>query len=197
MKYYSLESCGIETTKFCEPEVFGEWEDEFLKGNYWKDRSLKLPITMSVANKYNPGDYPLADSHLVSQRLLNIIKRLNNDFEVLPTQLFYKAKEPIWDTYYTLLFPDKTNVKNNLIKILYHRVTKDVEPMYKKVLNITFNNSKHIQDLVNTRHSLVHRNGKDENGTPIVLTKKIVSDAVNDISVFIQDIDTQLKSMII
>ena len=106
MKYYSFAPCGIETTKFCEPEVFGEWEDEFLKGNYWKDRSLKLPITMSVANKYNPGDYPLADSHLVSQRLLNIIKRLNNDFEVLPTQLFYKAKEPIWDTYYTILFPE-------------------------------------------------------------------------------------------
>lgn len=99
----------------------------------------------------------------------------------------------IFDIYLSI----KTNVKNNLIKILYHRVTKDVEPMYKKVLNITFNNSKHIQDLVNTRHSLVHRNGKDENGTPIVLTKKIVSDAVNDISVFIQDIDTQLKSMII
>lgn len=106
MKYYSLESCGIETTKFCEPEVFGEWEDEFLKGNYWKDRSLKLPITMSVANKYNPGDYPLADSHLVSQKLLNIIKLLNKDLEVLPTQLFYKAKEPIWDTYYTILFPE-------------------------------------------------------------------------------------------
>ncbi len=106
MKYYSLESCGIETTKFCEPEVFGEWEDEFLKGNCWKDRTLKLPITMSVANKYNPGDYPLADSHLVSQKLLNIIKQLNKDLEVLPTQLFYKAKEPIWDTYYTILFPE-------------------------------------------------------------------------------------------
>ena len=61
---------------------------------------------MSVDNKYNPGDYPLADSHLVSQRLLNIIKRLNNDFEVLPTQLFYKAKELIWDTYYTIFFPE-------------------------------------------------------------------------------------------
>lgn len=106
MKYYSLESCGIETTKFCEPEVFGEWEDEFLKGNCWKDRTLKLPITMSVVNKYNPGDYPLADSHLVSQKLLIIIKQLNKDLEVLPTQLFYKAKEPIWDTYYTILFPE-------------------------------------------------------------------------------------------
>ena len=106
MEYYTLEPCGIETTKFCEPEVFGEWEDEFLKGNYWKDRTLKLPITMSVDNKYNPGDYPLADSHLVSQKLLNIIRRLNKDFEVLPTQLFYKAKEPIWDTYYTILFPE-------------------------------------------------------------------------------------------
>lgn len=104
MKYYSLEPCGIETTKFCEPEVFGEWEDEFLKANRWKDRSLKLPITMSVDNKYNPGDYPLADSHLVSQKFLEVIRIVNKDIEILPTQLFYKAKELIWDTYYTIFF---------------------------------------------------------------------------------------------
>lgn len=106
MKYYSLEPCGIETTKFCEPEVFGEWEDEFLKANRWKDRSLKLPITMSVDNKYNPGDYPLADSHLVSQKFLEVIRIVNKDIEILPTQLFYKAKELIWDTYYTIFFPE-------------------------------------------------------------------------------------------
>ena len=36
---------------------------------------------------------------VVSQRLLNIIKRLNNDFEVLPTQLFYKIVESAFCNY--------------------------------------------------------------------------------------------------
>ena len=74
--------------------------------NLWENRELKLPVTMSVKNKYNPGDYPLARSKLVSQRLLDIIKQLNKDYEALPTQLYYKEKESIWDTYYSMIFPE-------------------------------------------------------------------------------------------
>lgn len=106
MKYYSFEPCGVETTKFCEPRLFGEWEEEFLWMNLWENRELKLPVTMSVKNKYNPGDYPLARSKLVSQKLLDIIKQLNKDYEALPTQLYYKEKEPIWEIYYSMIFPE-------------------------------------------------------------------------------------------
>ena len=106
MKYYSFKPCGVETTKFCEPRFFGEWEGEFLWMNLWENRELKLPVTMSVKNKYNPGDYPLADSKLVSQRLFDIIKQLNKDYEALPTQLYYKEKEQIWDIYYSMIFPE-------------------------------------------------------------------------------------------
>ncbi len=106
MKYYSFEPCGIETTKFCEPRLFGEWAGERFFSNDWENRELKLPVTMSVKNRYNPHDYPLADSALVSQKLLDIIKQLNKDYEALPTQLYYKEKEPIWDTYYSMLFPE-------------------------------------------------------------------------------------------
>ena len=106
MKYYSFESCGVETTKFCEPRLFGEWAGEVLWANEWRNRNLTLPVTMYVKNKYNPGDYPLAGSALVSKKLLNVIKQLNKDYETLPTQLYYKEKEPIWDTYYSMIFPE-------------------------------------------------------------------------------------------
>ncbi len=106
MKYYSFEPCGVETTKFCEPELFGEWKGEWLWKNKWRNRNLTLPVTMTVKNKYNPRDYPLAGSKLVSQRLLNIVKQLNKDYEALPTQLYYKEKDPIWDTYYSMIFPE-------------------------------------------------------------------------------------------
>ena len=106
MKYYSFKPCGVETTKFCEPRFFGEWEGEFLWMNLWENRELKLPVTMYVKNKYNPGDYPLADSKLVSQKLLDVIKQVNKDYEALPTQLYYKEKEQIWDIYYSMIFPE-------------------------------------------------------------------------------------------
>ena len=105
MKYYELDRGG-EETKYCEPELFGEWEEEVLWKNEWRKRKLPLPVTMTVNNKYNPGDYPLAGSKLVSEKMLKIIKQLNEKIEVLPTQLFYKEKESIWDIYYSLIFPE-------------------------------------------------------------------------------------------
>ena len=105
MKYYEI-GRGGERLKYPEPKLFGEWEEEGLWKNKWRNRNLKLPVTMTVKNKYNPGDYPLARSKLVSQKLLDIIKQLNKNYEALPTQLYYKEKEPIWDTYYSMIFPE-------------------------------------------------------------------------------------------
>ena len=105
MKYYEI-GRGGEETKYPEPRLFGEWEEEGLWKNKWRNRELKLPVTMTVKNKYNPGDYPLADSALVSQKLLDVIKQLNKDYEALPTQLYYKEKDPIWDVYYSMIFPE-------------------------------------------------------------------------------------------
>ena len=106
MKYYSFKPCGVETTKFCEPELFDEWAEEGLWKNKWRNRNLKLPVTMYVKNRYNPGDYPLAGAKLVSEKLLDIIKKLNKNYETLPTQLYYREKEPIWDIYYSMIFPE-------------------------------------------------------------------------------------------
>ena len=105
MKYYKI-GRGGEETKYPEPELFGEWEEEGLWKNKWRNRELKLPVTMTVKNKYNPGDYPLAWSALVSQKLLDVIKQLNKDYEALPTQLYYKEKDPIWGIYYSMIFPE-------------------------------------------------------------------------------------------
>ena len=105
MKYYEI-GRGGEETKYPEPRLFGEWEEEPLFSNDWENRELKLPVTMTVKNKYNPGDYPLADSKLASQKLLDVIRQLNKDYEALPTQLYYKEKEPIWDIYYSMIFPE-------------------------------------------------------------------------------------------
>ena len=105
MKYYEL-GRGGEETKYPEPELFGEWKKEGLWMNEWENRELKLPVTMTVKNKYNPKNYPLAGSKLVSQKLLDVIKQVNKDYEALPTQLYYKEKDPIWDIYYSMIFPE-------------------------------------------------------------------------------------------
>ena len=105
MKIYEVTNEG-ESTKYCEPQLMGNWFYEPLFTNKWDDRTISLPVTMSVNNKYKPEDYPISDTYLVSTKLLEIIKTLNSDYEALPTQMYYKAKEPIWDIYYSMLFPE-------------------------------------------------------------------------------------------
>jgi hypothetical protein len=106
MKYYLFKHGNLDRTKFCEPELFGKWAGVGLYRNSFRDRTLPLPVTLSVKNKYKPGDYPLGWQRLVSKRLLELIKQLNRDYEALPSQIYYKEKEPIWDTYYSMLFPE-------------------------------------------------------------------------------------------
>jgi hypothetical protein len=106
MKYYLFKRGNLDRTKFCEPRLFGKWAGEILFMNRVHDRTLPLPVTLSVKNKYKPGDYPIGHTHLVSKRLLELIKQLNRDYEALPSQIYYKEKEPIWDTYYSMLLPE-------------------------------------------------------------------------------------------
>src|SRR5574344_704663 len=106
MKYYLFKRGNLDRTKFCEPRLFGKWAGEILFMNRVHDRTLPLPVTLSVKNKYKPGDYPIGHTHLVSKRLLELIKQLNRDYEALPSQIYYKEKDPIWDTYYSMLFPE-------------------------------------------------------------------------------------------
>ena len=104
MKIYEITNEG-ESTKYCNPQLMGSWFHEPLFMNWWDDRTISRPVTMSVNNKYKPEDYPIARTKLVSKKLLEIIKTLNRNYEALPTQMYYKAKEPIWDIYYSMLFP--------------------------------------------------------------------------------------------
>ncbi len=106
MKYYELHRGGEGRLKYPEPELFGEWKEEPLFSNDWENRELKLPVTMYVKNRYNPHDYPLAGSKLVSKKFFDIIKQVNKDYEALPTQLYYKEKDPMWDIYYSMIFPE-------------------------------------------------------------------------------------------
>ncbi len=101
--------------------------------NLWENRYLTLPVTMAVKNKYNTLDYPLADSKLVSQRILDIIKQLNKDYEAYTSQLYHKEKEPIWNIYYSMLFPEYEAF--NFEKSKYSLYGKHIVQVYDIVLD--------------------------------------------------------------
>lgn len=76
-------------------------------------------------------------------------------------------------------------------KVLYHKLDK-VNEMYKATLNIPFPKFGEIMRYINTRHDLVHRNGKTTDGNKIIIDCKIINQVISDIENFVEKIDKML-----
>jgi nucleoid DNA-binding protein len=77
-------------------------------------------------------------------------------------------------------------------EVIYHNLPK-VSNMYKSTLNISFPEFGKFTKYVETRHDLVHRNGKNTDGKEITINYKIVDEVINDIKNFVNEIDQLLQ----
>ena len=108
-------------TKYVEfkIDVTSPWVNEDLYVNKYSEKH-ELPIPLYTENKLTPEDYPYSGyAHIVSKRFLDVIKRLNSDFEAFESVVYYKGKNQkayckqsgnadgkIWDNFYTMIFPE-------------------------------------------------------------------------------------------
>jgi len=81
--------------------------------------------------------------------------------------------------------------KEAMSKVLYHNLGQ-VNEMYKGTLNILFPEFGEIKRYINTRHDLVHRNGKTTDGNKILIDYKIINQVISDIENFVEEIDKML-----
>ncbi|WP_414619705.1 HEPN domain-containing protein [Calothrix sp. CCY 0018] len=81
--------------------------------------------------------------------------------------------------------------KETMSEVIYHNLSK-VSKMYQSILNISFPGLSKISKYISIRHDLVHRNGKNKKGEEMKLDKKIVNEVIDDIQVFINEIDEKL-----
>lgn len=108
-------------TKYVEfkIDVTSPWVNEDLYVNKYSEKH-ELPIPLYTENKLTPEDYPYSgNAHIVSKRFLDVIKKLNSDFEAFESVVYYKGKNQkayckesgnadgkIWDNFYTMIFPE-------------------------------------------------------------------------------------------
>lgn len=82
----------------------------------------------------------------------------------------------------------KGKVINSVKNLVWHRLN-DVDPLYKHTLNIRMNITRALTDKLAIRHDLVHRNGYDLDGNPVVISAQDLNDCVALITSFTKDID--------
>jgi len=82
--------------------------------------------------------------------------------------------------------------KKEMLEVIYHNLPK-VRHMYESTFEIIFPAISKLSKAVNTRHDLVHRNGKTKDGVIIIISKEMVSDLLDQVSLFVEDISISLN----
>lgn len=84
-------------------------------------------------------------------------------------------------------------VKGELLDIIYHHLPK-VRNIYGNVFGIKFPKIEEVMTIVNNRHHMVHRNGKDKEGNALSLGKEEVDRVIDIVEDFIKEIDEQISN---
>ncbi|WP_295230595.1 HEPN domain-containing protein [uncultured Chryseobacterium sp.] len=82
--------------------------------------------------------------------------------------------------------------KKEMLEVIYHNLAK-VRNMYLSTFKIEFPDISELSKAVNTRHDLVHRNGKTKDGIDVKVNKEIVAELLNQILVFVEHISKSLN----
>lgn len=86
----------------------------------------------------------------------------------------------------------KITGKKVMLDIIYHDLPK-IREMYRATFKISFPELKTIIKYVQTRHDLVHRNGKTKEGVAVVIDKVGATELLDNVSVFVENIATELN----
>ena len=85
-------------------------------------------------------------------------------------------------------------VEEGLRSFLYHNLPK-IKGIYKSTFNINFQPINELMRSISIRHDLVHRNGKNKNGTPHNITKDNVLELCDKTLSFVQNIEEQFNTL--
>ncbi|MGI2125324.1 HEPN domain-containing protein [Shewanella oncorhynchi] len=84
-------------------------------------------------------------------------------------------------------------IVNAVKNFVWHRLN-DVDVFFKNVLLINFNLNGKLLALLKVRHDIVHRNGFDLEGNPVIISDQDLLECMTTITAFIEDIDKKYKT---
>ena len=85
----------------------------------------------------------------------------------------------------------KDKVSETLYSLLYHNLHK-IKEIYKQVLGVEFVDFGVLNEAIDKRHDIVHRNGKDKDGIMHEITKEDVMKIAEQVNDFIYRVDIAL-----
>lgn len=186
-------------------EQYAEEDDEYYDYQLYQATHSEISETLEAIE-------PLPDdikAHLYRLLYANIISKMEaflNDTIIKQVLNSDENKKKFLQTYEPLAeqkFPMKaifakydmldSIIRGALISIVYHDLDL-VGKIYKNTLGVQLPKVKEIDDAIQIRHHIVHRNGKDKDGNLVEISKESVQNLAETVSTFMFDIENQLPN---
>lgn len=106
----------------------------------------------------------------------------------------YQKEKLKFSDIYTEYSNIELKVKESLSNLIYHRLDI-IENIYSAVFSISFQDKDFMNNSVQKRHDLVHRNGKKTDGTNHNITKDNVLELCDRTLSFIENIENQFNTL--
>lgn len=106
---------------------------------------------------------------------------------------FSKRKFELKEVFTVFENIEKT-ARNIMLEIIYHDLAK-VREMYRKTFEMDFPSIRDSYKCIMVRHDLVHRNGRTKNRQPITLTEKNISQTLQIIRHFVEDLAETISKL--
>lgn len=126
----------------------------------------------------------------LSGTLINHVKQ-NEEYLQNAAQKITDLKEEKMSLYEVIKNPNeaKNKVLAKLFEFMYHNIPK-IKGIYESVFNIKIDYPlKDLMKIVERRHNIVHRNGKDKDDRDVFLTKEIIENDLDVIISFVKKIN--------
>ncbi|MHA1231519.1 MAG: hypothetical protein ACTSPQ_12810 [Candidatus Helarchaeota archaeon] len=111
------------------------------------------------------------------------------------SSLFNEKKYKIGEAY-EWLKEKHSKIRSKLSTISFHNL-KIIKDLYENVLGISLpENIKKIKEAIEIRHIIIHKNGKTHSGELIKINPFLINDLINEVKIFIYEIDNKISNII-
>lgn len=190
-EYYDYEEQyeAIIANKF----FYDSFQNEILNVRQLNEIQLESPALLSVLKRQLYITAIGALETFLSETFINVTNEsedyFRNFIESFPN--FKERKFQLNEIYgeYDKL---RETAKKEMLEVIYHNLAK-VRNMFTSTFKIEFPDISELSKAVNTRHDLVHRNGKTKESADVIVNKETVTELLNLITVFVEDISNSLN----
>lgn len=175
-----------ESWKYIEPSTYDEFNETIQELRNMLNSDLSSEIVFKMIDAFAVT----AMEAYLSGTLINQVK-CNDAYLINAAEKVIELKDEKISLSSILKNPNeaKSRVLSKLYEFMYHNIPK-IKQVYEAVFDVKFNYPlKDIMQIVMRRHDIVHRNGKNKEGGEIVLTRDMIKQDLNVISIFVKAVN--------